>query len=397
VPKILIVISGSVAAFKALELIRILKKNNCRIEVLLTKAALEFVTKLSVTSLGAEIIEDEIFDLKQEKEIGHINLSRRNDLIIIYPATANLIAKIANGIADDLASLIVSASNKPVFIAPAMNTKMYENIFNQENIKKLQAKNIKIIDPEYGKLACNEEGVGKLADFNHTADKILDFLENKERLKNKKILITAGATREKIDPVRFISNFSSGKQAMKLAKIASFYGAQVTMVKAYTDCQIEENIEIFDVETADEMYEQVKKQFESNKFDAAFFVAAVSDYKVKEVSRNKIKKDKKDITLELEENPDILKSCANSKNRAKIMVGFAAETDNLVANAKKKINSKNCDYLVLNDVSDGKVFASDNNSVSLINKNLDINQESGSKEEISKFILKQIFKSVFKV
>ena len=396
---ILLVVTGSVAAYKSLELLSLLNKSDYKVEILFTKSSLEFVTELSFVSLNARVIKDDLFDVKQEGEIGHINLTRKNDLVVIYPATANFIAKLAHGIADDLASTIILAANKKILVAPAMNVQMWHNKVTQDNISKLEMIKMDIIYPDKGKLACGEEGEGKVKSPQELFENIESYFSNKEKLLGKNILITAGGTIEKIDPVRFISNFSSGKQAIAIAKQLKLLGANITLIIANHSCHIPGNINVIKVMTAEQMYNAVIYEINKTPYDMAFLTAAVCDYRVDQVMNNKIKKSSNDtMSINLVKNPDILKSLCLHKNKPKIVVGFAAETENLIGNAKKKILEKKCDIIVANNVSHGKVFGEDNNDVTLIHKHTKqgslINRpHSGSKDQVARFILSEILKS----
>lgn len=368
--KILLIICGGIAAYKSLELIRSLKKNGTQVKTILTKSATEFVTKLSVSSLSQEKVYTDLFDHELESEMSHIKLSRWADLILICPATANTISKLSNGKADDLASTVVIASNKQIFIVPAMNVRMWEHASNKENVLKLKQYGYKFIGPEIGDMACGEYGEGKMVDpYN-----IILFLEkyflNQSSNKKFKALITAGPTIEPIDPVRFITNYSSGKQGYEIAKSFSDNGFDTTLISGPTYLEPPENMKTIKVKTASEMYDETIKRL---PVDVAVFTAAVSDYKITNYSKEKIKK-KKDLTLKLELNKDILEYVSkNNYLRPKIVVGFAAETNDINLNAKYKLNKKNCDLMIVNDVSKKETgFGSDFNEVTIFyndNKN----------------------------
>ena len=383
-----LIVTGGIAAYKALQLLSLFKKNDISTDIILTKNAQEFIPKINFNSLNDSPIYNDLFDTEFEKKIGHIELSRKNDCLLVYPATANFIAKLAGGIADDLASTICLASDKKVFVAPSMNVRMWENPITQENIKKLQEKGVEIISPEIGKMACGEEGEGKLVDENKTFFTIKSFLENRKKLQGKKILITAGGTKEKIDTVRYIGNFSSGKQAIAIAKKCELYGADVTVIKAATNCHIPYNLKIIEALSADQMYDVVFKELQKEKYDIAFFVAAVADFKPQIIEEQKIKKEGlEELNIKLVKNKDILAEVGVSKYRPNILVGFAAETGgNLIEKATLKLQRKNCDYIILNDVSSGKVFAEDNNKITMIDKE-NITEFSGSKLEVAEELI----------
>ena len=373
--KVLLIICGGIAAYKSLELIRILRKNNNKIKTVLTKSGKEFVTPLSITSLSNEKVYTDIFDYKNESEIDHISLSRWADVILIAPATANTISKISNGLADDLASTLVLASNKKIFIAPAMNVRMWEHKTNKENIKRLNEFGYRFIGPEIGDMACGEYGEGKMAEPEKIFDSLDKYFKNIEDNKRKKVLVTAGPTRENIDPVRFISNYSSGKQGYEIARAFSENGFETTLITGPTNLKIPENVRCIEVISGDQMLNETIKNL---PVDIAVFTAAVSDFKIKSYTDNKIKKTE-NLELSLEKNIDILSYISKHNSlRPKIVIGFSAETNDLEINSLKKLNSKNCDWIVANDVSKKDIgFNADDNEVSIFYKNK-------SSEKISK-------------
>ena len=373
--KVLLIICGGIAAYKSLELIRILRKNNNKIKTVLTKSGKEFVTPLSITSLSNEKVYTDIFDYKNESEIDHISLSRWADVILIAPATANTISKISNGLADDLASTLVLASNKKIFIAPAMNVRMWEHKTNKENIKRLNEFGYRFIGPEIGDMACGEYGEGKMSEPEKIFDSLDKYFKNIEDNKRKKVLVTAGPTRENIDPVRFISNYSSGKQGYEIARAFSENGFETTLITGPTNLKIPENVRCIEVISGDQMLNETIKNL---PVDIAVFTAAVSDFKIKSYSDNKIKKTE-NLELSLEKNIDILSYISKHNSlRPKIVIGFSAETNDLEINSLKKLNSKNCDWIVANDVSKKDIgFNADDNEVSIFYKNK-------SSEKISK-------------
>ena len=373
--KVLLIICGGIAAYKSLELIRILRKNNNKIKTVLTKSGKEFVTPLSITSLSNEKVYTDIFDYKNESEIDHISLSRWADVILIAPATANTISKISNGLADDLASTLVLASNKKIFIAPAMNVRMWEHKTNKENIKRLNEFGYRFIGPEIGDMACGEYGEGKMSEPEKIFDSLDKYFKNIGDNKRKKVLVTAGPTRENIDPVRFISNYSSGKQGYEIARAFSENGFETTLITGPTNLKIPENVRCIKVISGDQMLNETIKNL---PVDIAVFTAAVSDFKIKSYSDNKIKKTE-NLELSLEKNIDILSYISKHNSlRPKIVIGFSAETNDLEINSLKKLNSKNCDWIVANDVSKKDIgFNADDNEVSIFYKNK-------SSEKISK-------------
>ena len=373
--KVLLIICGGIAAYKSLELIRILRKNNNKIKTVLTKSGKEFVTPLSITSLSNEKVYTDIFDYKSESEIDHISLSRWADVILIAPATANTISKISNGLADDLASTLVLASNKKIFIAPAMNVRMWEHKTNKENIKRLSEFGYRFIGPEIGDMACGEYGEGKMSEPEKIFDSLDKYFKNIEDNKRKKVLVTAGPTRENIDPVRFISNYSSGKQGYEIARAFSENGFETTLITGPTNLKMPENVRCIEVISGDQMLNETIKNL---PVDIAVFTAAVSDFKIKRYSGSKIKKTE-NLELSLEKNIDILSYVSKHNSlRPKIVIGFSAETNDLEINSLKKLNSKNCDWMIANDVSKKDIgFNADDNEVSIFYKNK-------SSEKISK-------------
>ena len=364
VKKILLIISGGIAAYKSLELIRLFVKNNIKVTTILTKGGSKFITPLSIAGLSGEKVYDDLFSLKDETEMGHIKLSRDADIIIIAPASANIISRIANGFANDLASTVVLAANKPIFIAPSMNVEMWKNPFTQENINKLKQNKINIIGPEPGDLACGEEGNGRMSE----PEKILEKIFSKKKTLNIKALVTAGPTYEAIDPVRFIGNKSSGKQGIAIAKSLSALGAKVTLIIGPNNENIPSNIKVINIISAEEMLKEVKK---IKNADLAICNAAVSDWKINNPSKTKIKKSSSKPKIILTTNPDILDSIAKRKiNRPRLVIGFAAETNDLILNAQKKLKEKKCDWIVANDVLENPdVFGGENNKITLITKN----------------------------
>ena len=365
--KILLIICGGIAAYKSLELIRLFKKKNAFVKTILTKNANKFVTPLSVASLSQEKVYSNLFDYENESEMDHISLSRWADLILIAPATANTISKISYGTTDDLASTVVLASNKDIFLAPAMNVRMWEHPANKENLQKLKNFGYQIIGPEIGDMACGEYGEGKMIEPENIINYLNDYLKNIKQNKKFKALVTAGPTHEYIDPVRYISNKSSGKQGYELAKSLKNNGFETTLITGPTNLEPISNINIIKVNSAKEMFDATLKNLPA---DVAIFSAAVSDWKIKNIEGEKIKKEK-NINLKLEKNVDILEHISKHNSlRPKIVIGFAAETNNLIENSKKKLSQKNCDWIIANDVSNTSIgFGSDFNEVTIFYKN----------------------------
>ena len=387
--KILLIICGGISAYKSLELIRSLKKRGAQIKTILTESAKQFVTPLSVSSLSQEKVYDDLFSLENETEMDHISLSRWSDVILVAPVTANTISKISSGSSDDLASTVILASNKDIFLVPAMNVRMWEHPSTKENVVKLKNYGFNFIGPEIGDMACGEFGEGKMSEPKLIEEKIEIYFKNLSKNKKYKALVTAGPTHEYIDPIRFISNKSSGKQGYALAKSLSKKGFETTLISGPTSLQVEKDINLIKVETAEEMFRATQN---SLPVDVAIFSAAVGDYKVKEISKEKIKKQDK-INLELEKNVDILNYISNHNSlRPKLVIGFAAETNNLENYSNKKLNEKNCDWIIANDVSNKKIgFDSDFNEVSIFYQNNKKEKISyKSKSDISDEVVEKI-------
>ena len=365
--KILLVICGGISAYKSLEVIRNLKKRNAQIKTILTKSAKEFVTPLSITSLSQEKVYDDIFNIENESEMDHISLSRWADLIVVAPITANTISKLSSGSSDDLASTVILASDKEVYLVPAMNVRMWEHPSTKDNLLKLKNYGYKIIGPETGDMACGEFGKGKMTEPKEIIKEIELYFNNKKNNKKMKALVTAGPTREYIDPVRFITNRSSGKQGYEIAKSFRDNGFETTLISGQTNLDPITGVNFIKVDTAQEMFDQTIKNLPA---DVAIFSAAVTDYKIKNFKNKKIKK-KENLNLELEKNIDILAYVSKHNFlKPKLTIGFAAETNDLVKNSLKKLEVKNCDWIVANDVSDKSIgFDSDDNQVSIFYKN----------------------------
>ena len=389
--KILLIICGGIAAYKSLELIRLFKKQNVEIKTVLTKSAKEFVTPLSVASLSHGKVYDDLFDTENETEMDHISLSRWADLILIAPATANTISKLSSGSSDDLASTVVLASDKNVFLAPAMNVRMWEHPSTHKNISTLKSYGYKIIGPDIGDMACGEFGEGKMSEPKDIFSNVKIYFEQLNKNRKLKALVTAGPTNEYIDPVRYLTNKSSGKQGYALAKALAIRGFQTTLISGPTNIQVDNNIDLVKVETADEMFKATQKNL---PVDVAIFSAAVADYKIIEKMNKKIKK-KDSLNLELEKNIDILNYVSNHNYlRPKLVIGFAAETNNISENAKKKLAEKNCDWVIANDVSNKSIgFDSNYNEVSIFYKNKKFKDEKieiKKKSEISEEIVDRV-------
>lgn len=365
---VLLIIGGGIAAYKCLELIRLLKKNGIGVRVIMTKAAQHFVTPLSVASLSGEKVFDDLFSLTDETEMGHIELSRSTDLLVVAPATADLMAKMAQGMAGDLATTALLATDKPVLIAPAMNVRMWLHVATQRNLATLKADGIHVVGPDEGDMACGEYGPGRMAEPAEILSCIQRLLSPSAKpLSGKSVLITAGPTREPIDPVRYISNHSSGKQGYALAERALAMGATVTLVSGPVDLPAPLGVKLIKVETAREMLAAVMA---TAKIDLAICAAAVADWRVENPARHKLKKEQSATPpqLQFSANPDILKTLSEAgPKRPAVVVGFAAETENVIENAKRKLKNKGCDLIVANDVSEGTgIFGGDRNLVHLV-------------------------------
>lgn len=384
---ILIGITGGIAAYKICELIRMYKRQNANVRVICTPNALNFVTKLTLQNLSQNEVGIDEFNIPDYKP-EHISYADEADIMLIAPATANTIGKIANGICDNLLTSVVCAFKKPILIAPAMNCNMWQNAAVKENIAKLQKYGYEIIDPEAGFLACGTEGVGRLCSLDKIFDRTVEVLNSKKKLSGKKIVITAGGTIEDIDPVRYISNYSSGKMGIALADCAFEQGADVVLISTV---HVKRNYKIVKVKSALDMQKAVNKEFETS--DCVIMAAAVADYRVKNISEQKMKKTSDDeISIQLVKNPDILKEIS-SKKTIQTVVGFCAESENLLENAKEKILKKGCDYLIANDISRSDIgFSSDYNEVTILNqKGIVKKLERSDKYSIAKEILEVIY------
>ena len=378
--KITIIIGGGIAAYKSLELIRFLQSENFEIIPVLTKSASNFITSLSISAISKNKVYSDLFDLNDETEMGHIQLSRVSELLVVAPATANLISKFANGIADDLATTLVLATDKKVLLAPSMNVRMWNHPATKENILKLKQFGFELIGPNSGEMACGEFGLGRMAEPIEIKNQILSSLKNKN-LSNKKILITSGATIERIDPVRYISNDSSGIQGTSIANALIRKGAEVIFVTGKSTHEKPLGAKIINVESAREMYDAV---FKNGPYNVAICAAAVSDWYVDNKNSKKIKKSfLKSPQISLKENPDILSDISKSKNRPELVIGFAAETDDLIKNAKSKLNQKGCDIIVANKIDNkSSVFGNLENKVSIISNDKTVHWPKMSKAEI---------------
>lgn len=371
-PRILLIVSGGIAAYKALDLIRRLKDQGCSVRVILTQAAMQFITPLAASSLSGQKVYSEIFSLTDEAEIGHIRLSREADLVLVAPATADLMAKMASGHADDLASTVLLATDKRVLIAPSMNVRMWEHAATQRNVATLKSDGVLFVGPAEGDMACGEYGLGRMSEITEIVAAVMGAVSGStnmsaplQSLKGKHVLVTAGPTHEPIDDVRYIANRSSGKQGYAIAHAAKMAGARVTLVSGPTSIPPPEGVKHISVLTAQEMRDATMEALPADVFISC---AAVADWRVTKVSAGKIKKSKaRPPQIDLTENPDILTEVSRSSSRPRLVIGFAAETDALIQNARTKLSKKGCDIIVANDVSSGAdVMGGEENTVHIV-------------------------------
>ncbi len=383
---IIVGVTGGIAAYKALDVISKLKKKDFDINVIMTKAASEFVTPLSFQALSQNVVNVDMFSEPKAWEIQHISLAKKADLLIVVPATANIIGKVASGIADDLLTTTIMATKAPVVLAPAMNTNMYNNPIVQDNMGKLIKFGYKFIYPDSGRLACGDEGEGKLADTELISEFVQSMLYDIKDLEGKKVLVTAGPTIASMDPVRYITNRSSGKMGYAIAEEARDRGADVTLICGDTHINAPAGVNVIHVKTNEEMLNQVINNFE--KQHIVIKAAAVADYKPKNYSDKKIKKSEDEFDLTLIKDSDILKKLGTLKQK-QVLVGFAAESNDLMKNAQKKLQVKNLDYIVANDITASDTgFASDSNKVTILCKD-------GRKIDLEKMSKRQVAKKLF--
>ncbi|SHE56966.1 phosphopantothenoylcysteine decarboxylase / phosphopantothenate--cysteine ligase [Thermoanaerobacter uzonensis DSM 18761] len=386
-------VTGGIAAYKAADLTSRLVKKDINVDVIMTKEATNFISPLTFEALTNNKVVVDMFADRKYWEIEHISLAKKADVFAIVPATANIIAKIAHGIADDMLTTTILATKSPVLIAPAMNTNMYTNPVTQKNIKILKEYGFLFVEPAAGRLACGTYGAGRLADVEEIEKAILELLDNEKKrdFEGKKVLVTAGPTREPLDPVRYITNRSSGKMGYEIAKALVERGAQVILISGPTYIEVPKDVTFIPVETAVDMYNAVMMHL--NEVDIVIGAAAVSDYKPKEIKKEKIKKDDEKLTIELVKNPDIMYEVGQKKGN-KILIGFAAETTNLVEYAQRKLKEKNMDLIVANDVTQkGAGFEVDTNIIKIIDRNLNVKEYPlMTKIEASHVILDEIAK-----
>lgn len=387
---VLLIITGSIAAYKTLELIRRLRERGVVVRSILTRAGEQFVTSFSVAALSENPVYNDLWSLKDEAEMGHIRLSREADLVVVAPASADIIAKMAQGLADDLASAALLANNKPLLVAPAMNSMMWQHPATRRNVKQLKADGAEIIEPASGMLACGEVGAGRMAEVETILEAILQSLEaGNEPLAGYSAIVTAGPTFEAIDPVRFLGNHSSGKQGYAIAAALAAAGAKVTLISGRTALTSPQGVTVVRVTGALEMLAAVEENLPA---DIAVCAAAVSDFRPAIIEQNKIKKKAGETppVIKLVENPDILKALSGHKNRPQLVIGFAAETENLAENAREKLKRKGCDFILANDVSGGKVFEQDSNEILFISRQESENWEKMGKQEIARRLVEKI-------
>ena len=406
--RILLIVTGGIAAYKSLELVRLLKRQGISVRAVMTQSATEFVTPLSMSVMTEDQVYGHMFDLKEEREIGHIQLSRQADLVVICPATANTLAKMAAGISDDLATTILLATDKPVLAVPAMNVRMWNHPATQRNLAQLRADGVHIMDPDAGAMACGEFGPGRLPEPPAIAEQICAMLGHDfdamltsgrspttvpsgvplaRPLSGQRILVTAGPTHEAIDPVRYIANRSSGRQGFAIAAAAAALGADVTLIAGPVHLATPPGVARIDVETAIDMQAAVEKAL---PVDAAIMVAAVADWRAAQAPEQKIKKDGGNIpALNLTENPDILASLATHAHRPRLLIGFAAETEKIVAHAQAKLAKKGCDWIVANDVS-GDVMGGANNAFHIVTKDGVDSWPESAKDVIARKLMEKV-------
>jgi phosphopantothenoylcysteine decarboxylase/phosphopantothenate--cysteine ligase len=362
--KILFIITGSIAAYKALDVIRELRRQGATVRCILTQGGAEFITELSVSALSGEKVYTELFSVTDEAEMGHIKLAREHDIVLVAPASADFIAKMASGRADDLATAVLLATDKPILIAPAMNPQMWQNPATLDNIETLERRGVAVIPPASGEMACGEVGAGRFPDIVDIISFIEDELKVAQPLRGFTALVTVGATREPLDPVRFISNHSSGKQGIAIATALAKAGAVVTLVHGHVDVPLPDGVITLHAPTAQAMLEAC---INALPVDIAICTAAVADWQIRDIPLEKLKKTSDTLTLELTQTPDILKALCTDEQRPRLVIGFAAETSNALENASAKKQRKGCDWLILNEISpENPVFGDDCNAVTVL-------------------------------
>tara|TARA_Y100001936_G_scaffold254102_1_gene324892 strand:- start:22855 stop:24066 length:1212 start_codon:yes stop_codon:yes gene_type:complete len=387
--RILLIVSGGIAAYKCLELIRRLREHGAAVRCVLTKAATEFVTPLSLSALSGDRVYGDLFSLTDEHEMGHIQLSRDADLLVVVPATANILARMAQGIADDVATTVLLATDKKVMVAPSMNVRMWEHAATTANLSVLRQRDIQVLGPNSGDMACGEFGEGRMVEPDEILRAIQDHFLDDGRLTGLKALVTSGPTYEPIDPVRYIANRSSGKQGHAIATALAGMGAETTLVTGPTQQRNPSGVDVISIETAREMLKACENALPT---DIAVCAAAVSDWRAEESADKKIKKEGDPPSLSLTENPDILRTLSNAGNdRPQLVVGFAAETGDVIAKAVPKRERKGCDWIVANDVSTGTdTFGGDTNQVHLITATSTESWPEMSKQDVAVALARKI-------
>lgn len=382
--KILIAVTGSIATYKACELVRSLIKLEADVQVVMSSSATRFVSPLTFQALSGKSVRTCLWDSEAEAAMDHIELARWPDMVVVAPASANCIAKLVNGCADDLLSTLYLATSAPVFIVPAMNQAMWSHIAVKHNVACLKERGVKFLGPAFGLQACGDIGEGRMMEPSHIVSAILPHITASQFLRGKRILLTAGPTREAIDPVRYLTNKSSGKMGYALASAATLLGADVTLISGPAEIEAPGNVNLVNVITAEEMHASVHDKV--SECDIFICVAAVADYRCYSVASTKIKKNDSQLTLRLVRNPDIVSSVASLENRP-IIIAFAAETENVIENAKQKLLAKGCDIIVANDVSQSRVFDKDESSIIIVSRDEVIPIQCQSKSDLSVAIL----------
>jgi len=388
--RVLLIISGGIAAYKSLELIRLLRKRGLAVRCILTRGGAQFVTPLSVSALTEDKVYTDLFSLTDEAEMGHIQLSRDADLVVVAPASADILAKMAQGLADDLASTTLLATDKPVMVAPAMNVRMWQHEATQSNLAALLERGVRIIGPDEGDMACGEFGPGRLVEPDEISGVITAYFSDSSPLAGKRALVTSGPTHEPIDPVRYIANRSSGRQGHAIAAALARQGAETTLVSGPTNLPDPAGVDVVHIETAQQMLEACQAALPA---DVAICAAAVADWRVDTEAKEKVKKTKGKLpTLNMAENPDVLATLSAAGNkRPLLVVGFAAETENIVANAQSKRESKGCDWLLANDVSpESGTFGGADNTIHLVSADGVEDWPRMSKEDVAERLAERV-------
>lgn len=388
--RVLLIISGGIAAYKSLELIRLLRKSGLTVRCILTKGGAQFITPLSVSALTENKVFTDLFSLTDEAEMGHISLSRETDLLLVAPASADILAKMAQGLADDLASTVILATDKPVLVAPAMNVRMWQHKATQENISTILRRGVLIVGPDEGNMACGEFGPGRLADPEEILRSVKVYFGENSPLAGRTALVTSGPTHEPIDPVRYIANRSSGRQGHAIAAALASKGAKTTLISGPTNLPDPAGVKVINIETAQQMLTACQKALPA---DVVVCAAAVADFRIATESNKKIKKIKgKTPVLKITENPDVLATISKANtSRPELVIGFAAETHDIIPNAQLKLKDKKCDWLLANDVSEGSgTFGSENNTVHLVTADSVENWPQMTKKDVANLLAERI-------